>query len=591
MRRQTRRAKRSAPVRDAWVVRRRRFILAALLLAALSSRVVAFLQVRSTPLVQMDRWRQTDMNYYVEWARRIEAGDWRSASLPLPMHRWHHDVAARYWAGHPDEKASFAQTGRDPDEALWARWMRVPRFYQDPLYAYLIAAADRAGGDAIDAMLTVQLAAGILTIFLIWSLTRAFFGDAVAAVAGAVAVLSAPLLFYELLVLRDPLIAGAGVLILWLFEQARRRGSGWSALLGVAIGAACVLKSTFILLGVALGGWMVYRALHGRDRAMALRAAGCLAGCALAIAPVMARNVAVHVPALSLASSGPLTFVSANARGATPDVGFGIDAQSLAAFLGSTDGGWGAALQAALAARGPLDYLALVWRKWDRAWHWFEIPNNENFYYARQHVPMLAVLPVTFAIVGPLAAIGLVLALRRRREVWPLFVLVAVTLTPLLVFYVLGRFRVAFMAALIPFAAYAAVAIGQAARARNHATLAGLVAAVAVVALWIDRPLARDQVLIRTSDWILPWSVEYEGRVYGALDEKDPRRAADAYLEFFRHQPTDAQITASGDPHLPAELADMHAECAQILKAAGRAREAEEQLVAARRLLALTVTR
>ena len=576
-------------MRQPWAVRHRRTILVALLLLATCTRAAAWLQVRSTPLAQMDQWRQTDMHYYRQWARAISAGDWASAALPLPMHRWHHDVAARYWAAHPGEQATLAAARRDPDEALWARWMRTPRFYQDPLYAYLLAAAERAGGDAATALILLQLAAGVVSIVLIWSLTRQFFGDVAAAVAGTGAVLYAPFVFYELMLVRDSLIACAGLAIVWLFERARHRAPGWSVLLGVAVGGACLLKSTFLVLGAGLLAWMAAQAIRERRRTRILRAAAFVAGCALATSPAIARNIIVHTAPVALASSGPMTFVAANAPTALPDVGFGIDADALASFLGSTDGGWRAAWRATIGSRSVPDLLALQWRKWDRLWHWFEIPNNENFYYARLQVPVLAVLPVTFAVCGPLAALGVILVLARRRDAWPLLLLAVAALAPLLLFYVLGRFRVAFAAAVLPFAAFAVVEIAAAARAGKYRRLAALAAAVAVIALWIDRPLARDQVLIRTADWILPWSVEFESRVYGALDAKDPGRAADAYLEFFRRAPTDAQIVAGGDPRLAAELADMHAECAQILKAAGRPREAEAQLLAARHVLDLPI--
>ena len=113
-------------------------------------------------------------------------------------------------------------------------------------------------------------------------------------------------------------------------------------------------------------------------------------------------------------------------------------------------------------------------------------------------------------------------------------------------------------------------------------------AATLVAALWIDRPLAERQLLVRTSDWILPWSVEYQDRVYGALDRKAYAEAAAAYLEFFaRYEPGTADILSSGDPGLAPELADMHRECAQILAAAREPALAAAQREDARRILLL----
>jgi 4-amino-4-deoxy-L-arabinose transferase-like glycosyltransferase len=569
---------------------RLRHVIPLLLIAAsIATRLVYFLQLTDTPFIQMQQWRQTDMHYYDGWGRDIAAGDRLSAAVRLPMHRWHHDVAGRFFAAHPEAKAALAGEahGMDADEVLWSRWMHVPQVYQDPLYAYLIAATYKLG--PADARLVVawQMAIGVLTNVLIFLLARRFFGDTVAACAGALAVLCGPLMFYELLLLRDSLIVFTGLGVIWLLDRAVTRGGWtWSAMLGVALGAACLLKSTFVLLAGAIVVVFVARARRLDHRAL-VRAGALAAALTVALLPWVARNLALGVPPLALASSGPLTFVASNEVRARPDVGFGIDAAELAAFLGETDGRWRSAVTRTLAPHTIGSYTAMVWRKWDRLWHWFEIPNNEDFYYMRLQAPVLAWLPVTFWLCAPLALVGLYLGARRWRTAWSLYLLAAVSAAPLVLFYVLGRFRVAFLAAVLPFAALTLVEIGRSLGARRYARGLAIAAAVLVLGAWTGRPLASDQLLIRTADWILPWSVVYESKVYGALDAKDPATAAAAYLDFFTYAPTDDQILASADPQLAPELADMHNECAQILRLAGQPSLADQQLQHARRLLAL----
>jgi 4-amino-4-deoxy-L-arabinose transferase-like glycosyltransferase len=575
------------------LIRHRHAVLALLIVASIATRLIYFLQLNDTPFIQMQQWRQTDMHYYDGWGRGIAGGDRLSASVRLPMHRWHHEVAGRYFAVHPEAKAALAQEaaragqGMEADEVLWSHWMGVPKFYQDPLYAYLIAATYTLGPADARFVVAWQMAIGVLTNVLIWLLARRSFGDAVAACAGALAVLCGPLMFYELLLLRDSLIVFTGLGLLWLLDRAiTRDGWTWSALLGMALGAACLLKSTFVLLAGAVVVLVVARARR-LERPALVRAAVLAAGLAVALSPWLARNVALGVPPFALASSGPLTFVASNEVRALPDVGFGIDATELAAFLGETDGGWRTAVTRTLAPHTIGSYAALVWRKWDRLWHWFEVPNNEDFYYMRLQAPVLSWLPVTFWLCSPLALVGLGLGARRWRTAWSLYLLVAVSAAPLVLFYVLGRFRVALLAAVLPFAALTLVEIGRSLGARRYARGLTITAAVLVLGAWTGRPLASDQILIRTADWILPWSVVYESQVYGALDAKDPAAAAAAYLEFFTYEPTEDQILASGDPQLAPELADMHNECAQILRLAGQPSLADQQLQHARRLLTL----
>jgi hypothetical protein len=560
-----------------------------LLAAALTLRVIYFSQLDATPFIHMERWAQTDMHYYDGWARQIASGDWLSRTVPMPMHRWHHEVAQAYFRTHPDARASFGRDGRDPDAALWAQWMGAPRFYQDPLYPYLIALVYRFISPDVRAVLAVQLGAGALSVLLIWSIARRHFGDAAGTWAGLLAVFCAPLVFYELLLMRDSLIACAGLAIVWLADRAidtsRRR---WFASLGVTLGLAYLLKSSFAVLAVLIVPVVLAVPADRSWRRRLPPAAALAAGLAVALAPLVVRNVRVGVAPLSMASSGPLTFLSSNDVNALPDVGFGIDTPLLARFLGETDGSWRTATTVAASGHDVSSYGAMLWRKWDRAWHWFEIPNNENFYYFREQAPVLAWLPVTCWTVAPLALVGLALLVRRPRVPWTLAALVVASAGTLVAFYVLGRFRVALVAAAIPMAAFAAAELTSALRSLRVARALVIAGTIAVLALWTGRPLADDQVLLRTSDYILAWSVEYQDRVYGSLDRKDPAAAGAAYQEFFaRFEPPFPEIAAASDPRLVPELADMHAECAQILQAAGRAEAAAIQFDAARRILAL----
>jgi len=574
-------------------VRGRSALLLSLLVAAsVAVRVAYFLQLEHSPFIQLHHWPQTDMHYYDGWARQIAAGDWRSELVRIPMHRWHRDIADVYFSAHPDVRAALereakdAPEGADAQERLWARWMRVPRFYQDPLYPYVLASIYR--GIAADAryVIAAQLAVGVLTNVLVWWLGRRYFGETAAAWAAALAVLCAPLVFYEASLLRDSLIAFAGLAIVWSTDRALASEGArrWFAL-GVALGLACLLKSSFLLFAAATAAGVLVT--HYRDaRPWKRQVVVAAAGLSLVFLLLAARNVSVGAPAVSLASSGPLTFVAANEPRYLPEVGFGIDAPVLADFLGTTDGGWRAAIARGLEGHSVGSYAALLWRKWDRTWHWFEIPNNENFYYMRMQAPVLAWMPVTFSVVGPLALVGLALGARRLRDRWPLYALVTTTIASLVGFYVLGRFRIALVAALLPFAGLTTAEAVRRVRGRRYAQAAGVLAGVLVAAAWIDRPLAQNQLLVRTSDWILPWSAEYQDRVYGALDRKAYGEAAAAYLEFFaRYEPAASQILSSGDPRLAPELADMHMECAHILAVAGEPTLASQQQEASRRIL------
>jgi len=588
-------AHRVTPARSPSRLRRRRaLVLAALMVAAVVVRVTYFRELAPTLFAQLQEWRQSDMHYYDGWARSIAGGDWRSASVDVPMHRWHHDVATAYFATHPDERHTLETTaaqrgsGLDADTLLWRRWMRVPQFYQDPLYAYIVAGVYRVAGPNVLPVFVLQLTAGLVTVLLIWYLAVRFFDDEVALVAGAMAVLCGPLLSYEMLLLRDSLIACAGLVVVAIAERAMVRPTWrWFGLLGIVIGVSILLKSTFVLLAVVLIVAIAVR-FRSAGRSWLTPAAAVAGGLVLALLPLAARNLAVGVSPWALASSGALTFASTNEPQYLPEVGFGVNVPVLAEILGDSDGRSVPAVTATWRRQDPASYLLLLWQKWTRLWHWYEIPNNENFYYLRRQAAVLEWLPITFWLIGPLGLVGLFLAAPRHRQAWPLYALVAVHVVTMLMFYVLARFRLALTAAVIPFAACAVVEAWRSLRGAQVVRALVIAGSIVLAAAWTGRPLGAHQVLIRMSDWILPYSVFYQRRVYDALDAKDLKTAGAWYLEFFaRYEPSDATIVASDDTTLGPELADMHQECANILAASGQTTLAEAQRVRATQILQL----
>ena len=177
---------------EAWLARHSGWILLILVAASVCVRSTYFLQLNSGPGIELHRWDQTDMHYYDTWGRQIARGDWLSASVGVPMHGWHHRVAERYFAEHPDMRAALtepvsAQSGArtDPDALLWSRWTGGRQFYQDPLYAYLVGLTYRVIGDDVRFVFGWQMGLGVMSTVLIWLLARPCFCHLLAARAAA----------------------------------------------------------------------------------------------------------------------------------------------------------------------------------------------------------------------------------------------------------------------------------------------------------------------------------------------------------------------------------------------------------------------
>ena len=155
----------------------------------------------------MHEWDQTDMGYYDAWARRICAGDWLSADIPLPFHAWHKEVAKQCFRQDPlFRRHSNRKPGQG--EQTHARAIAVA--------AVDWRQADLAGtGLSLFVALTYSLHSritvgccrgrwcGVGGVLLVYVITERHFGAAAAVVAGLLYLLCRPLLMHEGILLRD----------------------------------------------------------------------------------------------------------------------------------------------------------------------------------------------------------------------------------------------------------------------------------------------------------------------------------------------------------------------------------------------------
>jgi len=257
---------------------------------------------------------------------------------------------------------------------------------------------------------------------------------------------------------------------------------------------------------------------------------------------------------------------------------------TLARIMGDTNGRLLPAVMETMRAHSVGTYGTLLWRKWDRIWHWVEIPNNENFYYMRREAPVLAWLPVTAWILAPLGLAGLVLAWPRRRDLWPLYLVVAATILPMMVFYILGRFRVPLLALLAPYAAFAVVHLIAWLRGGAAMRAVITIAAIGVMLIfWTGRAPSPTQPLIRPTDWLAPYLIAYRDEIKRAQDVGDIPRTIAAFEAFFRYEPEPWRLLSSGDREIANFFGRMHADCATLLRQSGRPGEAQAQMAQADR--------
>ncbi len=448
--------------------------LVAIAAAALLYRAACFAVVGSHPLL---RHPVVDAGYHRAWARRITNGDW---------------------------------LGHGPDDV-----------FKPPLYPYFLAGLHLLFGRHIALVQWVQFGLGAGSCVLVALLAGRLLGSVTGRVAGILSAFYAPYVFFELQLLTPALsipldLAALVLLVGRAGPPTRRRLAGAGALLGLSAGVR-----PDVLLPAAL----VVACLLWRRRA-SLRG---LAVNALCVgAPVLA--IVALVAARNWHLTGQFVPISSNA-GVNLYVGNGAGADGITAVPVGLR--W-----ERLVARVPQEvlerpadasrwWMRAAWREMRAApgaallrlgakavafWNRREFRNNICFHFMEREAWPLWLSPGQFAVVVPLAVIGLVSlrrsADRKRRLAASVIALWVGGFWVLgVAFFVTARFRLPAVPLLIVAASWGLVEIAAALRLRVRRALVGYAAvalAVGIVAWppWFGAPRsgwARDEVNLGNS--------------------------------------------------------------------------------------------
>ncbi len=392
----------------------------ALAALALVIRVVALTQMTSTPYLQIDN---IDARGYQVWASEILAGGW-----------W----PARH-------------------------------FYQSPLYAYYLAAVQTLFGGSPWPPRVIQILLGSASTGLLVMIGTELFSRRVGIIAGLLLATYGPMILEEISLGKTALLIFGGLLGFHLFLRALAgRRPRLMAVAGLVFGVTIVGVGQWLL---ALAGLTLYAAWTpdlSRPRARRL-AALFLAGALTALLPIILWN-STQGGGFMLTSgdaglnlylgNNPLTTgLSGRPKGlrdvpefeerdsrvlAERDAGHTLTPSGVSRHWVRKAVGW--------AFQHPVDFARTTARKITVLWNSYEIPDSYHFAFIRaQYMPWL-LAGTSFAIVGPLALLGLLLA-AWHRGARPLYVVCLGYLGVIALFYVRSRYRMPAVPFLMIFAA------------------------------------------------------------------------------------------------------------------------------------------
>jgi Flp pilus assembly protein TadD len=366
-------------------------------------------------------------------------------------------------------------------------------YFHSPLYQWFLGGLYDVFGRNLTAVRVVQHLAGCLMVLLVWATTRELFGSrAIAAVAGVAMAICGPVIFFEGQLLVDaimPLLVAAVPATILLY--ARRPGLETAVVIGVAVALAALGRGVALIWAPLLVAWLWRGGGPGLRRsrhALAFSAA------------VALTNYVVEGELVAITANGGLNLYIGNNAHSTgayvlpPGLWFepGNPSDDYAGFTTATMelghrpssaelSSWWSQKALRHIADHPLRTLELAGTKLKLVVNDYEYPQLYNYYGYREIAPILRVLPTAGWVLVP-ALVGLGLAWWRRRHpharlIACIALLYAASFIP---FFVVDRFRCAWLPLLAPFAALALVELFNACRDRRWSRVAVLGATLAV---------------------------------------------------------------------------------------------------------------
>jgi len=393
-------------------------------------------------------------------------------------------------------------------------WIGQGVLIMGPLYPYLMGGVYSLTGPDLMIWKILQALLGAVSCLLVWWLAREVFDRRVALLAGLFAVFFEMLIFYGGTVMvvnvQVPLVLGVAIASV----KSLRDGSFMRWLtVGVLIGLAALARQTMLLYAplVALALWFSFAA--GRVRPPAQRAnhlAALALGVGLMLLPFTIRNMIVADDFVIVNSTGGINLYMGNnpdtdGRWRQPKLGRGrVDTpifmqQTFAEVAEArTDRNltpsevssyWtGQAIDFVLS--DPVGWLRLELRKFLLFVNADEVWNNRSVKISRPFSLPLRWSFLDLGIIMPLGLLGLGLALKRWRELFPLYAVVLVYLASAMIFFVVSRYRMPAVPVLMIFAAYAVMWLFDGLRGQNFRSFLGACVALVILVPITRLPLA-----------------------------------------------------------------------------------------------------
>ncbi|MBN2055497.1 glycosyltransferase family 39 protein [bacterium] len=343
-------------------------------------------------------------------------------------------------------------------------WSLRPVFFMGPLYSYVLGVLFSLFGTGFMAPRLLHIILGTATVYLVYRTALDLRGRATAILTAILACFYYPFLFFERQLLAATLTTFLFAALLAVLSSVEKPGAKRLVAAGVLLGLAGLTKGMALFWAPFI---VVYLVLVSADRREAARAVAVfLAAVLLMIAPATLHNYLLGHDLVPLSSNVGINLYIGSGKDSTgtwrpPDPKrpwIGRSPESLQEYAETLAG------QDLKPSEVSRFWVRLTWQEIKQApnhfikelaikfllfWNYFEICNNNDYYLSEKFSPILHFLSFGFGFVAPFGLIGLMFVRLKKHHRFLLFGLVGAMLANALVFFVLARYRLPAVIALL----------------------------------------------------------------------------------------------------------------------------------------------
>ncbi len=355
-------------------------------------------------------------------------------------------------------------------------------FFRAPLYIYILGLIYWLTENSLLAARIFGHAVGLLGVAATYLIARRLFNTRTAVLAAIFHALYPIAMYFESELLVDSffttLLEYSVLLFLISIERKSLKSLFWC---GIVLGLAAIARPLVLGLIPVFFVWHYFE--RDNIRQFSKKGAILALGIIIPILPVTLRNVTVGHDFVLIASSGGINFHIGNndyADGysaslpppylntweikdikylAEKETGKELKPSEISSYFFGKGLNW--------IKENPLRFLVLTLKKWKFIFNNLEISNNRNLNYFFGTIGILKIIPLDFAIISGLAAMGIFSLLysggKYGRRAWFIPILILMYALLISLFFINARFRLPMLPLMMVFSAFGGMSIAEAA--------------------------------------------------------------------------------------------------------------------------------